>query len=148
MGTTTGSPRALTLLQADAGSLDWWDGHPYDHVLLDAPCSGSGTLRRHPDIKILRQAADLENYADQQGALLANLWHVLRAGGTLLYCTCSLFAKENDEVISAFTASQDDAVLVPFELDTGRPTRCGWQLLPTDTDTDGFYYSRLRRIEP
>lgn len=137
--------QGLRLLQADARNLDWWDGTPYDHILLDAPCSGSGTLRRHPDIKILRQAADLQKYAELQESLLVNLWHVLRGGGTLLYCTCSLFAKENDDVIAGFTASHADATLVPFALDSGRPTRCGWQLLPTDTDTDGFYYARLRR---
>lgn len=143
-----GPDPGLILRQADARRLDWWDGAPFDHILLDAPCSGSGTLRRHPDIKILRQAADLAGYAQLQGSLLANLWRVLRPGGTLLYCTCSLFAKENDEVIAAFTASHEDAALVPFTLDTGRPMRCGWQLLPTDVDTDGFYYARLRRVDP
>lgn len=130
---------------ADATGLDWWDGEPFDRVLIDAPCSGSGTLRRHPDIKLLRQAADLSRYAALQARLLANLWQTLRPGGTLLYCTCSLFPMENDEVIGRFLSAQTEARADALTLPTGQATRYGWQLLPIDCDTDGFYYARLRK---
>jgi 16S rRNA (cytosine967-C5)-methyltransferase len=130
-------------LAADAAALDWWDGQPYQRVLLDAPCSGTGTLRRHPDIKVLRRPTDLAPLVALQQRLLSNLWRVLKPGGTLLYCTCSILAAENDEVIAHFLEHQQDALPSPFELATGRATRHGWQLLPTDPDTDGFYYARM-----
>ncbi len=133
----------LQMLHADATNLQWWDQNAYGGILLDAPCSGSGTLRRHPDIKVLREASDLSGYTNLQRSLLANLWRVLEPGGTLLYCTCSIFAEENDDVIAAFLQSQRDARPSEFALDSGRATRHGWQLLPTDSDTDGFYYARL-----
>jgi len=131
---------------ADATTLDWWDGASFTHVLIDAPCSGSGTLRRHPDIKVLRQAGDLPRYVTLQGQLLATLWKTLEPGGTLLYCTCSLFPAENDEVMDHFLDRHPDAAVDPVSLATGQRMRRGWQLLPTDTDTDGFYFARLRKI--
>ena len=136
----------LQIREADATELSWWDREPFGQILLDAPCSGSGTLRRHPDIKILRKPSDLDSYAALQFALLANLWHVLEPGGTLLYCTCSIFAKENDDVIARFMRAQPDAEQRSFELDSGHPTPFGWQLLPTNTDNDGFFYSRLSKV--
>jgi 16S rRNA (cytosine967-C5)-methyltransferase len=135
----------IVALQGDATAADWWDDEPYQRILLDAPCSGTGTLRRHPDIKVLRRRADLEPLVALQARLLANLWRVLGPGGTLLYCTCSILAAENDEVISSFLAHQRDALPSPFELATGRATRHGWQLLPADPDTDGFYYARMTK---
>jgi len=129
----------------DAAALSWWDGLPFDAILIDAPCSGSGTLRRHPDIKVLRQAGDLVRYAAQQAALLRSLWQVLRPGGTLIYCTCSLFPAENDEVVDGFLTTAPDATIERTSLPTGRPMRLGWQLLPTDADTDGFYFARIRK---
>jgi len=137
--------RAVAIRQADASRLDWWDGEPFEQVLLDAPCTGTGTLRRHPDIKVLRRAEDLPGLTDLQGRLLGNLWHVLRPGGTLLYCTCSILAAENDDVVAHFLAQHSDARAEAFALTSGRPTRHGWQLLPTNPDTDGFYYARLRK---
>jgi 16S rRNA (cytosine967-C5)-methyltransferase len=131
--------------QGDATELTWWDGQPFDRVLLDAPCSGSGTLRRHPDIRLLRAASDLDDYARLQGRLLTNLWQTLRPGGNLLYCTCSLFAEENDEVIGAFLKAADDAEARPLSLATGVARAHGWQLLPTDSRTDGFYYALLTK---
>ncbi len=131
--------------QGDATKLTWWDGQAFDRVLLDAPCSGSGTLRRHPDIRLLRQASDLEKYARLQRRLLTNLWQTLRPGGNLLYCTCSLFAEENDEVIGAFLKAADDAQASPLSLATGVGRAHGWQLLPTDSRTDGFYYALLTK---
>ncbi len=129
----------------DATGLDWWDGTPFDAVLLDAPCSGSGTLRRHPDIKILRTAATLEGYVRLQAALLTNLWRTLRPGGSLLYCTCSLFAEENDAVVADFLAATGDAEVQNIEMPTGIAREFGWQLLPTDSKTDGFYFSVLNK---
>ena len=150
--------------------MTWWSGDLFDAILLDAPCSGSGTLRRHPDIKLLRQESDLPNYAVMQHGLLANLWRALRPGGTLLYCTCSLFVEENDAVVGGFVEKQEDALIQTIKLPIGQPTAHGWQLLPlavepdarTPTDkesntttesrqsapdrtVDGFYYALLEK---
>ena len=141
----------VKLVHGDATNLIWHDGEAFDAILLDAPCSGSGTLRRHPDIKLLRVEADLENYAQLQRRLLANLWQILAPGGTLVYCTCSLFSCENDAVITAHLDSVADARIVPIELEVGRPTHHGWQLLPLpstakpDKSVDGFYFARMTR---
>lgn len=134
---------AAALQCGDAAGLAWWSGEPFARILLDAPCSGTGTLRRHPDIKLLRSAADVAGAAELQQRLLANLWRTLAPGGTLLYCTCSILPAENDAVVAAFLAAHADATPAPFALATGRPMQHGWQLLPTDPVTDGFYYSRM-----
>lgn len=140
------------LIVGDARKQEWWSGRLFSHILLDAPCSGSGTLRRHPDIKRLLRSDRLDAHRDLQLELLNNLWSILRPGGTLLYCTCSLFEQENDQVIEAFVAQQAHAqsshaepIHDSLELPTGRATRYGWQLLPTDPDTDGFYFARLSK---
>lgn len=138
----------VRLLEADAESDAWWDGRPFDAVLVDAPCSGSGTLRRHPEIKLLRSEQDLARYQQQQLRLLRNLWRTVSPGGTLLYCTCSLFQEENDNVVRNFLAEAPAAVIQPIEAPRGIPTTYGWQLLPTASDPtspDGFYYARLRK---
>lgn len=137
--------RTFAAREADATTLDWWDGSPFRHILVDAPCSGTGTLRRHPDIKVLRRESDLAEASALQRRLLANLWRVLEPGGTLLYCTCSILGAENDEVIDTVLHEQPDARIVALRLSSGRPTRHGWQLLPTDPDTDGFYYARMTK---
>jgi len=130
----------------DASLLDWWDGKPYTHILLDAPCSGTGTIRRHPDIKLLLTPAALEAHADLQIRLLNNLWQTLAPGGTLLYCTCSLLVAENDDVIGRFlNRNNKDTHVLDIKLPTGRKTRYGWQLIPTDPSTDGFFYARLQK---
>jgi 16S rRNA (cytosine967-C5)-methyltransferase len=121
----------------DAVEVDaWWDGRPFDRILLDAPCSASGVVRRHPDIKWLRRSTDLASFARQQTQLLEALWRVLAPGGTLLYATCSVFPEENDAVVAAFTARAPDARRA------GIPGRAGGQLLP-DEDRDGFFYALL-----
>ena len=131
--------------QADATALDWWDGTPFDHVLLDAPCSGTGTLRRHPEIKVLRQPEDIARCAAQQARLLANLWHTVRLEGTLLYCTCSILAEENDQVVGSFLGKHGNAHFRRVSLPTGRAARYGWQLLPLDPATDGLYVALLEK---
>ena len=88
----------------------WWDGQLYDGILLDAPCSASGIVRRHPDIVWLRRAADIEQLAAIQSRLLQRLWPLVRPGGRLLYCTCSVFKAEGDDRIEAFLASNSDAL--------------------------------------
>lgn len=148
----------LCVIEGDATSLAWWSGEPFDKILLDAPCSGSGTLRRHPDIKLLREAADLAVYAQLQSAMLTNLWRTLRPGGNLLYCTCSLFTEENDAVVGEFVDKQEDALINAIKLPVGQATSCGWQLLPLqhagaqrsprttpDLSVDGFYYALLEK---
>ncbi|HEX7034688.1 MAG TPA: 16S rRNA (cytosine(967)-C(5))-methyltransferase RsmB [Pseudomonadales bacterium] len=137
--------RSFTAIAADATELDWWDGEPYRWILLDAPCSGTGTLRRHPDIKLLRRPEDLPEFVERQQRLLDALWQVLEPGGTLVYCTCSILPAENDEVIARFRRHRRDVLACPLRLATGRATGEGWQLLPTDPDTDGFYFSRMSK---
>lgn len=130
----------------NATDQDWWSGEPFDYILLDAPCSGTGTIRRHPDIKLILTPDAVEAHTKLQSRLLHNLWETLNPGGTLLYCTCSVLNAENDEVIERFLASMGAQVQVQsVELPSGRATRYGWQLLPTDPDTDGFYYALLHK---
>jgi len=136
----------IPLKQGDVRSLDWWDEKPFTHVLLDAPCSGTGTLRRHPDIKLLLKESSIPMHQQLQCQILQNLWQVLTPGGTLLYCTCSLLEEENDAVIEDFmTNHSETARVVKFELPTGVATHFGWQLLPSDPNTDGFYYALLHK---
>ncbi len=139
----------LTLLQGDACSRDWWDGREFDLILLDAPCSGSGTLRRHPDIILLRDFSKLDDDIALQNALLANLLPLLRPGGAMLYATCSILPAENDARIGKALkqAAPDRYRTVALDLPTGRPTEKGWQMLPTDPDTDGFYYAGLVNLK-
>ncbi len=128
---------------ADALEDYWWDGVLFDAILIDAPCSGTGTLRRNPDIKHHRTMAQIEQLTQLQLELVTKLWSLVKPGGSLLYCTCSILAQENDEIISSFLSSQADAQLVAFTLPTGKATELGWQLLPIDPNTDGFYYAKL-----
>ena len=139
--------RSFQSLVADASSDDWWNGEPFDHILLDAPCSGSGTIRRHPEIKLLRKREQLPVYAATQTNLLRSLWPKLKPGGSLIYCTCSLFELENDVVIEGFLSDRPTARVTPLRLCTGKASRFGWQLSPTDSRTDGFYFSRLTKVD-
>ena len=135
--------RDFACRKGDAAALDWWDGEPFDQVLLDAPCSGTGTLRRHPEIKVVRQPADIARCAALQARLLANLWRTVRRGGTLLYCTCSILAEENDRVVGSFLAGRRDAHRCRVTLPAGRATLHGWQLLPIEPATDGLYLALI-----
>lgn len=131
-------------LCADAGATaDWWDGKMFDRILLDAPCSASGVVRRHPDIRQLRRASDLPQLSAQQQRLLNALWPLLAPGGILLYATCSVFRCENTGVVEAFLAEHDDAAELPLDVEWGHPQSVGRQLFPGEQGVDGFYYARL-----
>lgn len=116
----------------------WWDGTPFDRILADVPCSASGVVRRHPDIKWLRRDEDIAGFAAQQAEILDALWRTLRPGGTMLYATCSVFEEENAGQVAAFLARHADALSVSID---GQPHLC---LLP-DADHDGFFYALLRK---
>lgn len=132
---------------ADAARLeDWWDGQAFDRILLDAPCSATGVIRRHPDIKLLRKPADIAKLAATQGSLLRQLWTTLVSGGRLLYSTCSVLREENDQVVKGFVESRDDVRVLPIEFaSSGLSTDVGWQLLPRNKGHDGFYYAVLEK---
>ncbi len=140
-----------TLVAGDAlDPAQWWDGRPFDRILLDAPCSATGVIRRHPDIRFLRAAADIEQLASQQLKLLQNLWPLLQPGGRLLYSTCSVLRAENEQVVERFLAVQSDAREVSiagenFGPSTPTPSH-GQQLLPGRADYDGFYYALMERL--
>lgn len=134
------------LVAADAGDLSsWWDGQPFDAVLLDAPCSGTGVIRRHPDIKLLRKSADVIQLVQVQKNLLKELWQTLRPGGYLLYATCSILPDENSHQIARFIAENEDAELQPLYIATDAEVACGVQWLPQAQGHDGFYYALLRK---
>jgi len=128
------------LQAADAADArGWWDGRPFDRILLDAPCTGSGVVRRHPDAKWLRRPGDLPQLAAEQSRLLQGLWHTLAADGKLLYVTCSVFPAETESRIAAFLAFHDDASRLAL---AGLPAE--GQLLP-DMRHDGFFYALLQK---
>jgi 16S rRNA (cytosine967-C5)-methyltransferase len=119
---------------------DWWDGKLFDRILADVPCSASGVVRRHPDIKWLRRRTDLASFAAQQLDILQALWRVLAQDGKLLYATCSVFQQENEQVIAAFLAQHPGALRLPITL----PNHSQGQLLPNDQH-DGFFYALLQK---
>jgi 16S rRNA (cytosine967-C5)-methyltransferase len=140
-----------TLIAADASKPKrWWCGEPFNAILVDAPCSASGVIRRHPDIKLLRRPSDIVALAEGQLAILEPLWPLLEPGGRLLYVTCSVLAAENDEVVAAFIDRHDDAresqVLHDYNIhDLMRDKTRGCQVLPGTADMDGFYYASLEK---
>ena len=140
-----------TVLAADASKpKEWWDGQPFDRILLDAPCSASGVIRRHPDIKLLRRASDIEALARLQTRLLDALWPLLAPSGRLLYVTCSVLAAENDAVVGDFLARHSDAredrVLPNYNIrDLMVDKTCGVQVMPGSQGLDGFYFACLER---
>ncbi|HEY7985889.1 MAG TPA: 16S rRNA (cytosine(967)-C(5))-methyltransferase RsmB [Methylophilaceae bacterium] len=117
---------------------NWWDGQPFDRILADVPCTASGIVRRHPDIKWLRREDDIAGFCTQQAAILHGLWSTLAKGGKLLYATCSVFEQENQQQITAFLASHSDARALP------PPGVKEQQLIPCDQH-DGFYYALLQK---
>ena len=143
--------RDATIIAADASKPEeWWDREPFDGILLDAPCSASGVVRRHPDIKLLRRESDLKNLARLQRTILEALWPLLAPGGTLLYATCSVLAAENDDVTGQFLRDHGDAIendVLPNNniRDLMQRKACGYQILPGTADLDGFYYAALQK---
>ncbi len=140
-----------TITVADASDTKgWWDGQPFDAILLDAPCSASGVIRRHPDIKLLRRATDIAALAEVQATLLRSLWQTLKPGGRLLYVTCSVFKDENERIVDAFLAATPDAtendLLQNNNIrDVMRRQARGYQVLPGTDGMDGFFFACLEK---
>jgi 16S rRNA (cytosine967-C5)-methyltransferase len=137
-----------TLIVGDAQAPhDWWDGQLFERVLLDAPCSALGVIRRHPDIKLLRRADDIEALQALQQNILHAIWPLLAPGGLLVYATCSILKQENEQQIAAFLATHADAKEVIIEdVDWGIATIHGRQIITGTSAMDGFYYARLVKI--
>lgn len=134
-----------SLIHGDASLPEtWWDEQQFDRILLDAPCSATGVIRRHPDIKWLRRDSDINELVQLQKAILKANWALLKSGGTLLYATCSILADENTQQIKDFLAENKDAILQPINADD-TPDDPGWQILPGQEHMDGFYYAKLRK---
>ena len=130
-----------SLVTGDAAHpAQWWSGKLFQRILADVPCSATGVVRRHPDIKWLRRISDIEEFAKQQQQILNALWPLLEIGGKLLYVTCSIFERENIQVISKFLSQQTNAKQLPLEI----PGMTRGQLLP-NTQHDGFYYALLQK---
>ncbi len=121
----------------------WWDGQSFDRILLDAPCSATGVIRRHPDIKILRQETDIASLVTLQQQILTALWPLLKKGGLLVYATCSILPQENEEVLQLFLKNHLDAQEQVIAADWGIARTIGRQILPGSLGMDGFYYARL-----
>ena len=132
---------------ADVRSIDdWWDGRFFDRILIDAPCSATGVIRRHPDIKLLREEQDITLLIKQQKRLIQLMWPLLKPDGVLLYTTCSVLPAENTSIISWFINQQQDAVHDPITANWGISQPFGRQLLPQIDGHDGFYYARIRKL--
>lgn len=141
-----GKPMPVELKVADARQIgDWWDGVHFDRILLDAPCSGTGVIRRHPDIKLLRREADINALTRVQREIFDAVWPLLAPGGILLYATCSILKEENEQQVSAFLADYPDAQAVTIQAEWGQPSGPGRQILPGENAMDGFYYARLKK---
>jgi 16S rRNA (cytosine967-C5)-methyltransferase len=144
LGFKCGGP--IKLIAADAAEpAQWWDGVLYDRILLDAPCSASGVIRRHPEIKWLRSPGQVEDAAKIQARLLKTLWPLLEAGGILLYATCSVLRVENSRQIQRFIELHPDAELLETDAKWGRKLDYGRQILPGEQEMDGFFYASLRK---
>jgi len=136
-----------TLKTADACDLSqWWDNQPFDRILLDAPCSATGVIRRHPDIKLTRQAQDITPLADLQLNILSALWPTLAVGGILVYATCSVLPEENSDNIARFLAQHSNARELDIGDSLGIKQPHGRQLLPQSNGHDGFYYAKLIKL--
>jgi len=124
---------------------DWWDGGAFDRILLDVPCTATGVIRRHPDIRLHRRPADVESLAAQQQRLLDAVWPLLARSGRLLYATCSVLPRENERQVEGFLGRHEDARVRRISAAWGRPLRCGRQILPGEDGMDGFYYALLEK---
>jgi len=133
-----------TLIVGDAAQPEtWWNGQPFERVLVDAPCSALGVIRRHPDIKLLRRPEDIAALQGLQRDILNAAWSMLASGGVLLYATCSILKQENEQQIHDFLAAHSDAIELPINAEWGIAARHGRQILTGTAAMDGFYYARL-----
>ena len=133
-----------TLVVGDAANPQgWWDGQLFDRILLDAPCSALGVIRRHPDIKLLRRAEDIKSLQALQKNILNAVWPLLAPGGIMLYATCSILKQENEQQIDAFLAEHPDAVELPIDAAWGFSGSHGRQIMTGESAMDGFYYARI-----
>jgi 16S rRNA (cytosine967-C5)-methyltransferase len=123
---------------------DWWDGRPFERILVDAPCSATGIIRRQPDVKLHRRADDIPTLAETQSRLLEALWPLLGRGGRLVYATCSVLADENAHQIGAFLSRQSDARAIAPSL-PWHAAGAGVQNLPGESGMDGFFYAVLEK---
>jgi 16S rRNA (cytosine967-C5)-methyltransferase len=139
------------VVQGDAGApADWWDGRAFDRVLLDAPCSALGVIRRHPDIRLRKSPSEIDRLPAIQRHLLTEAWRLLAPGGRLVYATCTVTRSENRDVVAAFLAVTADAELIPADHwdgwpQLGLPDEGGRQILPGEAGADGFYYAALNK---
>lgn len=140
------------MIAADAGRpQDWWrqqcEGQPFDAILLDAPCTASGIVRRHPDVRWLRRETDIAQLAQVQARLLATLWPLVKPGGRLLYCTCSVFLAEGENQVKAFLAHNTDALRLPApgHLLPGMGRQGGTVPDNLAGEHDGFFYALLQK---
>jgi 16S rRNA (cytosine967-C5)-methyltransferase len=139
------------IVAADAAQPSkWWDGKPFDRILLDAPCSGLGVIRRHPDIRLRKSPSDIDKLPELQLKLLRAAWDLLAPGGRLVYVTCTVTRSENHDVIGAFLAATAGAGVVPVEQWPGWPgfgdaDEFGRQIIPGEAGADGFYYAALTK---
>jgi 16S rRNA (cytosine967-C5)-methyltransferase len=137
--------QAVALQDDAANPKAWWDGVPFERILLDAPCSGTGVIRRQPDIKLHRRASDVQGAVKLQWRLLDAAWPMLATGGRLVYATCSVLKDENERQIDAFLARTPDAIAVDLPERFGRASGAGRQRLPGDDDGDGFFHAALEK---
>ena len=130
----------------DAGApKGWWKGQPFDRILIDAPCSATGVLRRRPDVRLHRRESDIAAMHAQQRRILAALWPLLAPAGRLVYITCSVLRAENEAIVGELLAAQPDARATAFTLPAGQAAGVGWQILPGDGDLDGMYYAVIEK---
>jgi 16S rRNA (cytosine967-C5)-methyltransferase len=135
------------LITSDISQPDeWWDGEQYDRILLDAPCSATGVIRRHPDIKSLRWDTDIADLASTQHEILDAIWPLLKPGGMMLYATCSILKAENEAQMLSFLSRTDNAEEVKIEANWGREQKVGRQILTGEQQMDGFYYALLTKL--
>ena len=139
--------QSAQLVCGDAASpADWHDGQLFDSILADVPCSASGVIRRHPDIKLLRRASDIKGLVAQQRQILIALWMLLQPGGLLLYSACSIFKDENERQIDWFVQTNDNCTVIgPNSVQWGEERPWGRQILPGSQNMDGFYYACLQK---